>query len=92
MEAILEPSAEISPAYATSVIQTQEGENLMGIVGDETSRTTTVNEVGGNRAVWPWLNVRTINRERWSLMPAGIEQGLSAQDMADLLNYLMTGK
>jgi len=92
LEAILEPSTEISPAYATSVIQTQEGENLMGIVGDETSRTITVKQVGGNRAVWPWLNVRTINRERWSLMPAGIEQGLSAQDMADLLNYLMSGK
>jgi putative heme-binding domain-containing protein len=89
---IIEPGADALPAYGTSVIQTEEGENLVGIVTDENPVTVTLSTVGGIRTVWPRLNLRTIEKETWSLMPDGLEQGLSTQEMADLLEYLMTPK
>ena len=36
------------------------------------------------------LNVLAARDQSWSLMPDGVEQGMSAQDFADLLEYLMS--
>lgn len=90
LAAILEPSAEVSPPYATSVLETRTGETLVGIVAEDNLATVTLRQPGGAVAVWPRLNVQSLQSQPWSLMPDGLEQGLAAQDMADLLDYLMT--
>jgi hypothetical protein len=51
----------------------------------------TLRQPGGVQLVWPRLNVRSAQNPDWSLMPDGLEEGFSLQDMADLLQYLMTG-
>jgi putative heme-binding domain-containing protein len=89
LKSILEPNAEISARFGTSVIETKEGENLVGIIADQNLSTITLRQRGGP-IVWPVLNVQTVQNPSWSLMPDGLEQGLSTQDMADLLDYVMT--
>lgn len=90
LSAILEPNAQINPAYITSVVVTRRHENLIGIVEDENPTTITLRQAGGGELVWPRSNIETIEPQPWSLMPEGLEQGLAPESMADLLEYLMT--
>ncbi len=90
LAAIVEPHAEISPEFATTVIETEESENLVGIKTDENPLTITLRQANTS-AVWPRSNVRFDEPQFWSMMPDGLEQGLSVQEMADLLDYLLTG-
>jgi len=91
LDAILEPSQNVAPEYATWVVETKDGETLIGIKADDDLPTITLRQPGGVQLVWPRLNVRSAQTPNWSLMPSGLEQGLSAQDMADLLEYVIAG-
>ncbi|HEY5913316.1 MAG TPA: PVC-type heme-binding CxxCH protein [Verrucomicrobiae bacterium] len=90
LSAIVEPSVSVAAEFATCVVETEEGENLVGIKTDDNPASITLRQVGG-ASVWPRLNVRFAQTQFWSLMPEGLEQGLTTQDMADLLDFLITG-
>ena len=89
LSAILEPNLEIAPGYATSVVETRGRDNLIGIVMDENEATITLRQPGDVEVVWPRRNIQSIQPQIWSLMPDGMEQGLTPQAMADLLEYIM---
>ena len=89
---ILEPNAYVPARYQTCVVQTQDGDNLVGIQSGENLGNLTLHQPGGTGLVCPRLNVRNIYIQPWSLMPEDLEQGLSPQDMADLLEYIMTAR
>jgi putative heme-binding domain-containing protein len=90
LNAIIEPSSEITPNYATGTVETRRGENLLGILSEDNGVAITLRQPGGAAQVWPRTNVQTVEAQPWSLMPDGLEQGLNHQGMADLLEYLMT--
>jgi putative membrane-bound dehydrogenase-like protein len=91
LNAILEPNVGLGTNYQTSVLYTQTGQNQTGIVSSDNLTTLTLRQPGGVQMVWPRSNVQSIAPQPWSLMPVGLEQGLSLQNMADLLEFLMTG-
>lgn len=91
LEAIVEPNAVVAPTYAPWTAETQAGESLIGIKEDESLAAITLRQLDGTRAVWPRLNLQAIEARSWSFMPVGLEEGLSPQDMADLLDYVTTG-
>ncbi|HWH70810.1 MAG TPA: c-type cytochrome, partial [Candidatus Sulfotelmatobacter sp.] len=91
LAAILEPKAGMSPQYAACLLQTKEGESLLGIPSEANAAAITLRQPKGVQIVWPRLNVQFLQPQPWSLMPENLEQGLAPQDMADLLDYLMTG-
>ncbi len=86
---ILEPNARVPDEYATCVAQTTEGANLVGIKADDNPSSFSLRQPGGQSVVCPRLNLRAFRTQTWSLMPEGLEQGLSTQDVADLLEYLV---
>ena len=89
LSSILEPSAQMHSDYATYVLGTKEGESLIGLLANENSKTVTLRQRDGIESVWPRENLQSIQRQSWSLMPEGLEQGMSTQDMSDLLGYIM---
>jgi len=89
LAAVIEPNAHLKPEYAVCVVETRMGENVAGIALDESPLTLTLQQPGTGKSVWPRLNVASAERQNWSFMPVGLEQGLSTQDMADLLAYVM---
>ncbi|HYG36091.1 MAG TPA: HEAT repeat domain-containing protein, partial [Clostridia bacterium] len=89
---IVEPHANVAPEYATSIVETRDGGNVLGIKIAETPTTITLRLPGNTESVWPKLNVQAVHRQTWSLMPDGLEQNFSVQDMADLLDFLMTAR
>jgi putative heme-binding domain-containing protein len=89
--AVLEPNLEVKPQYATWIVDTKEGEFLIGTKADDDLPTITLRQPGGVQLVWPRLNVRSAENPSWSLMPDNLEQGLAVQDLADLMEFLMAG-
>jgi putative heme-binding domain-containing protein len=88
LSSILQPNLAVRPDYVTQVLVSKEGLSMVGIISDETPSTVTLKQIGGNTIVWPRLNIEAIQAQDWSLMPEGLELGMTAQDMADLLDYL----
>ena len=88
LSAMLEPNLELARGYATSVVETRGRDNLIGIVIDDNEATITLRQPGDMEVVWPRRNIQSIQPQPWSLMPEGIEQGLTPQAMADLLEYI----
>jgi putative membrane-bound dehydrogenase-like protein len=88
--AILEPNAEVRPDYLTYGVETAEGENMIGLLRGESAVTITLKQLNGREIVLPRDNIQYLQAQPWSLMPEGMEVGLTPRDMADLLEYTLT--
>ena len=89
LSVLLEPNREVRPDYVTYVVETRAGESLIGLLANENPTTITLKQPNGLQAVWPRANIQSIEAQPWSLMPQGWEAGLTPQNMADLLEYLL---
>lgn len=85
---ILEPSREITAGFGASTVETKSGETIAGVVAAETDGALTLRLPGGLVRNVARAEIARIDRSARSLMPEGIEAGLSPQDMADLLSFL----
>jgi putative membrane-bound dehydrogenase-like protein len=91
LSSIVEPNVAVRPDYATTVVESNEGQSLLGIVLDENPTSVTLKQLGDETVVWARLNIRSIRPQSWSLMPDGLEPGFSTQDMSDLMEYVLNG-
>jgi putative heme-binding domain-containing protein len=89
---ILEPSREITAGFNMAIVETKSGERVAGIVTADTDGAVALRTPGGFLRNIPRIEVGQIERSSRSLMPDGIEAGLTPQDMADLLEFLSTPK
>lgn len=87
---ILEPNAGARLDYLTYVAETADGESLVGLLRDQNPTTITLQLLkNGAQVVLPRANLSYLQPQPWSLMPDGLEAGLTQQNMADLLDYLL---
>ena len=90
LTAILEPNAGARPDYLTYVAETADGESLIGLLRDQNPATITLQLLkNGAQIVLPRANLSYLQPQPWSLMPDGLEAGLTQQNMADLLDYIL---
>jgi putative membrane-bound dehydrogenase-like protein len=87
---ILDPSREVAPQYIAFQIDTKDGESLLGIIASETTSSVTVRQAYGKEDVVLRSNMKGMTSQGQSLMPEGLEQGLTPQDFANLLEYIST--
>ena len=85
---ILDPSAAFAPEYANYLVETSDGALLSGIISTETASSVTLARANGETDTVARDRIRDIRTEGGSLMPDGLEQGLDASGLADLLAYL----
>lgn len=85
---ILDPNAAVDTKYLNHRIQTKTGDIYVGIVEQETDTEISLRMMGGQSVQVPKKEVESFTSLGMSLMPEGLEEGLSEQDMADLLAYL----
>lgn len=90
LAAILEPNADVRPSGAACVVDTAGGEVLIGVLLNQNPTTIALGQPNGVPTVIPRSNLLSVQTQTWSFMPTGLEEGLSPQDMADLLEYVMT--
>jgi putative membrane-bound dehydrogenase-like protein len=87
---ILDPSRAQDAAYRLYTVETTTGETLMGLIRSETASTVTLAQPFGAEQVVPRAQVARLQGLEQSIMPDGLEEGLSLQDMADLLRFLVS--
>jgi putative heme-binding domain-containing protein len=89
LTAILEPNAKARHDYLTYVVETAEGENVIGLLRAENAVTISLQQLNGRNVMLPRNNIQYLQAQPWSLMPEGTEAGLTPQGMADLLEYVL---
>ena len=85
---ILDPNREVASRYASYSIETIDGEEYAGVIAAESVGTVTLRTAGGIEKSVPRARLKKMQSDGRSLMPDGLEEGLSMQDMADLLAYI----
>ncbi len=92
LTAILEPNKEIAAQYMSFLVQTRAGESYLGVIADDTATQLTLRMPGGVSKTILRADVTGSSSDGRSLMPEGLEGGLTTQDMADLLTFIETLK
>jgi putative heme-binding domain-containing protein len=90
LESLLEPSRRIDPAFVTYVVQTDDGRSLTGVVVERTDEHLTLRDAQDQVVTIPLASVEEQTQQLQSLMPEGLLRDLTAQQAADLLEYLTT--
>jgi putative heme-binding domain-containing protein len=85
---ILDPSREITAGFATTTVETKGGEIATGVGVAETDGSVTLRLPGGPLRAFARVEIARLDHSTKSLMPEGLEAGLTAQEMADLLEFL----
>lgn len=85
---MIEPSRQMRPGYATAVIETKSADMYSGILKHDDLASVTLQQSPTNDIVLPRSTIETIEMQPWSYCPEGLEESLSVQDMASLLEYI----
>lgn len=88
--AIFDPNLEVAPAYQTTLVATRAGQVYHGLVVYESPETTLL-QTGPDTTVRV-MNIETssMRKSGQSLMPVGLLDPLSDQDLSDLYAFLRT--
>lgn len=85
---VIVPNYEVYPAYQTLNIETSDGNNVSGWLLAETDNSVTVRTAFSTEVSVLRKNIRAITNPGISLMPDGLEQSMTQQEMLDLIAFL----
>ena len=88
LTAILEPSKEVAAQYIAYNVTTKDGQTLNGIIVHDDASSLTLRLMGGVEQTIQRSNIKGTSSTGASLMPDGLETGMSVQDMADVLSFV----
>jgi putative heme-binding domain-containing protein len=87
---VLDPNRNINPQYVNYVVVTDDGRSVTGMITAETANSITLRRAEGESDVVLRANIDELVDTGISIMPEGLEKQLTKQNMADLLDYLMS--
>ena len=91
-EAILDPSAGIEVGYEAWQITLKSGDDIVGIIKSETDDEVIVKDAKALATNIKKTDIQSRRKLKKSLMPDGLQQNLSTQDLVDLVEYLSSLK
>jgi putative heme-binding domain-containing protein len=89
---ILDPNLQVLPEYVNYVALTTEGRSVTGMIVSETASSITLRRAEGQSDTVLRTNLEELQSTGLSIMPEGLETKLSKQDLADVIEYLMSIK
>ncbi|RBP46481.1 hypothetical protein DES53_102872 [Roseimicrobium gellanilyticum] len=93
VEAILVPSREVAPQYEHHIVTTKAGMVYSGVlVHSALDGAPLIDALGAGRIRVPMTQVARHDTSTLSMMPAGLENTMTVQDLRDLIAYLTTLK
>ncbi len=92
LTAILEPHKEVAPQYIAFDVSTKDGNAYTGMIARDDATSLSLKIMGGAEVNLPRANIKGSSSSGKSVMPEGLEAGMSVQDMADLLTFIETLK
>ena len=91
-ESILKPNASISQGFSTVQIKTKDGKNYVGFVTEESADELTIRNIVGTATELKISDIDTRKELETSMMPAGLANSLSYEEMASLVEFLKQQK
>ena len=89
---LIDPNREVAPQYLLFTVHLAKGDGaLVGMIANENASVVELIQPDGSAKSVRRAGVRSIESTGLSLMPAGLEAGLSTGQMADLLAWLLEG-
>ena len=85
---ILDPNREVAPRYFNYSIETNTGESYSGMIANESPSSITLRGPNGTETVVLRSQIARLRASGQSVMPEGLEVGLTPQGMADLIEFL----
>jgi len=85
---ILDPSADVQPGYHAYQFELADGSELYGLITAETGNSLTMKSADGTTRTILREDLKALRGANVSLMPEGLESGLTLQDLADLIHLL----
>ena len=92
IEAVLSPSATIADGYGTTVIETKAGLVYQGVIKQVTDSAIELIGSDAEPIRIPTVDIQSRFPSEVSLMPEGVESGLTLQAFTDLIEYLVSCK
>lgn len=89
LAAILDPNREVAPRYLSAAVTTIAGEAWQGLLLRDEPASVALRLVGGQEIDVPRPRIAGFERLSRSLMPEGLESGLSDAELAGLLEFLI---
>jgi putative membrane-bound dehydrogenase-like protein len=90
LENILSPSLAIRPEYLSYNVELVDGRALNGFLAEATEQAVTVVDVAGQRTVVARQQINNMAGAPMSIMPPGLLEALSPQQVRDLFAYLQS--
>ena len=91
-ESILDPSAGISFGYEAWQLELTSGDEPYGLIVSDTADEIALKAVGGIVTRYKKTAVRKREQMKLSIMPAGLQQAMTTQELVDLVEYLLSLK
>ncbi len=92
IEHVLEPSKVVREGYQQFLLETRDGEVWSGLIKGETAEVLTIITGAGQSQSLPKKDITSRLASTLSLMPEGLQVGLSLEQFADLIAFLESRK
>ncbi len=89
---ILDPNMSINPAYITYNCETTSGELEIGLLQAESAEAVTLLQAAEKKVVIPRSNIKKLQSSGLSLMPEGLEAGLTPANLRDLIAFIQESR
>ncbi|PHN02493.1 DUF7133 domain-containing protein [Flavilitoribacter nigricans] len=87
-ESILKPNASISQGFATFLIETNDEKSYVGFVTAESADELTIRDIAGKATQVEKSNIKSREELENSMMPVGLANALSFEELASLVSFL----
>ena len=92
IRSVLEPSNRIADGYQMTVITTTSGKVFQGLVKSDTDQAVELADIDAKLIRIPKRDIDDRTRSNLSLMPSGLNEGMTLADFADVVAYLQSLK
>jgi putative heme-binding domain-containing protein len=90
LASIIDPSRQVDPKYMAYTVVLKNGRGMVGIIGSESGQSLQIKVPGvGDQSIIR-NQIKSLTSLDHSLMPNGLEAGLTHQNIADLIEFLKT--
>jgi putative membrane-bound dehydrogenase-like protein len=90
--AILHPDAGVSFGYEGWEVKFKDGSTMAGIVSSKTETDLQMKFPGGAVSTYKMADVVSMKKMDSSMMPSGLQEAMSTQDLVNLVEYLASMK
>lgn len=88
LESVIFPSNTLARDYETHVLETKDGQSHLGVIKSHTAEGLLLIDLSGQEKNVPHDQIIADTQLPTSLMPSGLDQTISRQDLCDLIAYL----